>query len=213
MERLEVVGRVEHRVKLLGQVDRHVDHVGEQLRPEQRPDAPHAERGRPLRAFQVHDAAVVVGQLRRGRIEQVRRILVERGDAVLAVAVEQHRAQRRHEHHLVGVADDAVGLLDAGEQVAMPRAERQRAAVGRIDVQPDFVPAADVGDVGERIERADRRRARGGRDGDHRHAARPQVGKRVVQSIRDPCGGGSSSAARMICSVPRPRMPADRVTE
>ena len=151
---------VEHRVKLLGQVDRHIDHVGENLRPEQRPHAPHAERGRPLRAFQVHDAAVVLGQLRRGRIEQVGRFLVERRQPMLAVAIEQHRAQRRHEHHLVGVADDAVGPLDAGQQMAMPRAERQRTAVGRIDVQPDFVPPADIGDVGERIKRADRRRAR-----------------------------------------------------
>ena len=185
-------------MKLLGQVDRHVDHVGKYLRPEQRPDAPHAERGGPLRAFQVHDAAVVLGQLGRGRVEQVRRILVERGDAVLAVAVEQHRAQGRHEHHLVGVADDAVGLLDAGDQVAMPLAERQRAAVGRIDVQPDFVPAANFGDVGERIERADRRRARGRRDGDDRHAARPQVGAACRRAGSESIRRRSSSAAGMI---------------
>ena len=59
------------------------------------------------------------------------------GQAMLAIAVEQHRAQGRHEHHLVGVADDAVGLVDAGQQVAMASAEGQRAAVGRVDVQPD----------------------------------------------------------------------------
>ena len=105
----------------------------------------------------IHDAAVVFGQFRRRRIEQVRRFLVERRQPVCRIAIEQHRAQRRHEHHLVGIAHDAVGQLDAVQQMAMTRAERQRAAVGRIDVQPHFVPPAHGGDFGQRIKRADRR--------------------------------------------------------
>ena len=114
------------------------------------------------------------------------------------VAIEQHRAQRRHEHHLVGVANDAVGQFDAFQQMAMARAERQRAAVGRIDVQPHFVPAANLGDVGQWIKRADRRRARGGGNGDDRDAARSQARLSVSSSRFGSMRRRSSSAAETI---------------
>ena len=113
------------------------------------------------------------------------------------IAIEQHRTQRRHEHHFVGVANDAVGLLDAVQQMAMTRAERERAAVGRIDVQPHFVPAANLGDFGQRIERADRRCARGGGHGDDRHAARSQVAQRSSSRLGS-MRRRSSSAAETI---------------
>ena len=89
-----------------------------------------------------------------------------------AVAVEDHRGQRRHEQHLVSVADDAIRFGQAGDQVTMLRAEGGRTAVGSVDVQPDFVSAADVGNVDQRIERADRRGTRGRRDRDDRHTLR-----------------------------------------
>ena len=120
------------------------------------------------------------------------------------IAIEQHRAQRRHEHHLVGVADDAVGLLDAGEQVAMPRAERQRAAVGRIDVQPDIVPAANVGDVG-RADRTRRSASRTRRPKRRRSARRATADRSAFRRVdSDPSGGGRRARPRRFDRCPGP---------
>jgi hypothetical protein len=41
--------------------------------------------------------------------------------------------------------------------MAMAWTENQSAAVGRVDVQPHFVPAANCGDVGQWIKCADGR--------------------------------------------------------
>ena len=124
----------------------------------------------------VRSAAVVIGHARRGRIEQIRRVLLEGGETMGRVAVEDQRAQRGHEEHFMGVPGHAVGPVESRHQPAMPLAQACRAAVGRIDVQPDLVPAADVGHLLQRVESPDRRRTRASADGDDRLASPPQVG-------------------------------------
>ena len=141
----EVGRRRELLVKQPAHGEGDVDQVGEQLRAEQRPHAPQPQGGRPLGAFHGPQAAVELGQSRRGRIEQVGAVLAEGLEAVGRLAIEDEGAQRRHEQHLVGVPDQAVGAVQAGHQVPIAGAEAGRPAVGRIDVQPHAVAAADVG--------------------------------------------------------------------
>ncbi len=117
MERHEVGRGLELLVKDPPQVERHIDQIGEQLRPEQRPHAPQAEGGGPLRAFDRSQAAVEVGQSRRGRIEQVGRVLLEGLEAMGRIAVEDKRAQGRHEEHLVGVPRHAVGPIESRHEM------------------------------------------------------------------------------------------------
>ena len=189
-----------------------VDHVGEELPPEQRPHAPQAEGGRPLGALHRPHAAVVLGQTGRGRVEQVGRVLLEGLEDASLVAVEDEGAEAGHEEHLVGVPDDAVGPLEAGHQVPVPVAEHGRAAVGRVDVQPHAVVAADVGDLLQRVERPDGRGAGTGHDGDDRPAPRRGDGPAPRPAAGGPCGPRSSSPTRTTCRLPRPRMPAARAT-
>ncbi len=152
-------GAAQFLVKDPAQVEGDIDHVGEQLRPEECPGAPETEDGCPLRAFDGSQAAVIIGQARRGGVEQVGGILPERGEAMGRVAVEDKRAQGGHEEHLVGVPGHAVGAVESGDELPMPGAEAGRPTVGRIDVQPYAVAAADIGHIHQRIEGPHRRRA------------------------------------------------------
>src|SRR3954471_8426041 len=102
-------------MELLREVYRNIDHVGENLWSEERPHTPDAKRGRALCAFQIRNATVELRELWHQRIEQVRRLLVEGGNSMSRVAIEEHRAQGGHKHHLVGITDDAVRLLDSGQ--------------------------------------------------------------------------------------------------
>ena len=87
----------------------------------------------------------------------------------------EHAAVDRREEPLVRVHHDRVGALGAVEHPAQLRRDRGRAAVRRVDVEPEAVLLADAGDRGDRIDARRRRRARGG---DHRE--RPDPGGDVL---------------------------------
>ena len=93
---------------------------------------------------------------------------------------EERRAVHRREQPLVRVDADRVGPLPAGEVVAQLRADRGRAGVGRVDVQPGARRLGTVGDRGDRVDggrrgRADRRHDRAGVG---RGRARPAAARR-----------------------------------
>ena len=66
----------------------------------------------------------------------------------------------------------------------MPLAEAGRSAMGRIDVQPDVVPPADVGHVSQQIKGPDGRRTGAGADGHHRLSAAAAIAEHVVELLR-----------------------------
>ncbi len=63
------------------------------------------------------------------------------------MAGQEGRADERRTHQLVGVPGEGVGGLDAGQEVPVPGAEDQRPAPGAVDVEPQTVPRADLGDL------------------------------------------------------------------
>ncbi len=105
------------------EVEGDVDHVGEQVWAEHGPDAPEPESGGAFGAFDGTQAAVVLGQARGGWIEEVGGILAECLELVCGVLVQHEGAECRDKEHFVGVPDDAVGALEAIEEVAVFRAE------------------------------------------------------------------------------------------
>ena len=81
--------------------------------------------------------------LRRGEVVGVRR---ERRAQRLGPARPERRAVDRREQPLVRVDDDRVGAVAAVEAPAQLRADRRRARVRRVDVQPDAGLLAAVGE-------------------------------------------------------------------
>ena len=79
------------------------------------------------------------------------------------------------EERLVRVDDQGVGATETGEDLTALGAEREQAAVGRVDVQPELLGRRDVGDRLERVDGAGVRGPRGG-DDEKGTAARGAVG-------------------------------------
>ena len=90
---------------------------------------------------------------------------------MLGVFVKHEGAEAGDEHHFVRVDHDAVGEVETVEQVVVALAENRRSAVCGVDMQPDFVLAADFCDFANRIKRADRRGASSSANGDDRDVA------------------------------------------
>ena len=84
---------------------------------------------------------------------QVLRHERERGPQDIHSARQQQRRIKRCEEPLVGVDDDRVGALPAGEQATLLRQECHGPAVGGVDVQPQATRGGDVGDRRNRIDR------------------------------------------------------------
>ena len=87
----------------------------------------------------------------------------------VAVADEHAADLVRLEQPLVRVEHERVGAIEAGQRGASGVGERRGRAVGAVDVQPDAVLGAQVGERRQRVDRAGRGRAGGGRDAE-RHA-------------------------------------------
>ena len=77
----------------------------------------------------------------------------------------ERRAVHRREQPLVRVDDDRVGALAAVEAPAKLGADRRRARVGGVDVQPDAGLLAAARELGHRVDRGRRGRADGRDDG------------------------------------------------
>ena len=83
------------------------------------------------------------------------------------IAVHERGAVVRGEQPLVRVDAEAVGALEAeAQRFGRGRAQR-RAAVGRVDVQPEVELGADVGDGVELVDGTDVGRAEVADDGEH----------------------------------------------
>ena len=85
----------------------------------------------------------------------------------LRVAVQQGAAVEWGEQPLVRVDDEAVGLLDAVEQVAHGGRRQRCAPVGAVDVHPQPVLLADGGDPGQVVDDPQVGGAGGGNDCEH----------------------------------------------
>ena len=74
----------------------------------------------------------------------------------------------------MGIDHQRVGAIAAVEYPAHLREYGRNAAVGRVDVQPNLLPLADIGDVRDRI---DRRRRSSSNGGNHREwdVTSPQI--------------------------------------
>ena len=70
-----------------------------------------------------------------------RRVTVEEGTAVI-----------RGEEPLVGIDDEAVGLLDPGERRPLARRRQRRQPVGAVDVQPQSPLPTDRRDIGQIVD-------------------------------------------------------------
>ena len=106
--------------------------------------------------------------------------------ASAGLAVEQRGAVERGEQPLVGVDDERVRLLDAGEAVAHARREQRRAAVGAVDVEPQPALARDLAHAGEVVDDAGVGRAGGRHHGAHR--------RRVAVGVERGAQGGAGQA-------------------
>ena len=78
---------------------------------------------------------------------------------------------------------DAVGAGEAAKGWTVLIGENRRPAVGRIDVHPDVVPAADIGDRIEIVDRAGVGRARGCDNGDPLDVADAIVVQRRLEGV------------------------------
>ena len=85
----------------------------------------------------------------------------------LRVAVHEGARVERGEQPLVRIDDEAVGALDAGEQMAHARGGEAGAAIGAVDVEPRAEPLRRVGGGSEVVDDAGVRRPRRGDDGEH----------------------------------------------
>ena len=75
--------------------------------------------------------------------------------------------------HLCGFTTMDVGSLPAGERRSPVGQDRDRAGIGRVDVEPQALALGDVGDRRDRIDRGGGRRPDRGDDGDRRQARGP----------------------------------------
>ena len=139
-----------------------LDRVAERLRavgPEGEPELERPERARVLERDVDHVAG---GAL----VRDVRLLVRERVEEVLAAAHEQDAAGLRQVEPLVGVERHRVDPVEAGEEVAGGRCGRGGEPVGAVDVQPDAGLGAHVGERVDRVDGAGQRRARRGDDRD-----------------------------------------------
>ena len=83
------------------------------------------------------------------------------------VAVDQRAAVERREEPLVGVDDEAVGVANAAEEVAVGGREDRGAAVGAVDVEPEVVLAREAAEPLEVVDDARVGGAGRGDDADH----------------------------------------------
>ena len=113
------------------------------------------ELERPERAgILERDVDHVAGALMR----DVRLLVSERLDQVIAVADEEHATRLRQVEPLVRVEGDRVGAVEAGEEMAGRRRRGSGQPIGAVHVQPDAQLGADVGERTDRIDRAGERR-------------------------------------------------------
>ena len=87
-------------------------------------------------------------------VRDVRLLVGERLDQVVAVADEEHAARLRQVEPLVRVERDRVGAVEAGEEMAGRRRRGSGQPVGAVHVQPDAQPRR----TRRRARRSDRRR-------------------------------------------------------
>ena len=145
-----------------------------------------------------------------GVLADVRRVDRERRPERPRVAGEEARARLRRVEPLVGVERDRVGPLDAVEQRPQRRRERRRAAVGRVDVQPQVVPLAEVGDRPEAGRSRPWRWCRRWRRRRTAGARQPRRRRSRARARRPACGtprrsGSSARPAPPSPSCRRPR--------
>ena len=89
-------------------------------------------------------------------LEEVLGLLGERAVGVPGARVREQRGEGGEGQRLVQIPDDGVGAPDARELRRERGAERGRAAVRGVDVEPQALARTDVGDRLERVEGAGR---------------------------------------------------------
>src|SRR5207244_10682003 len=106
-------------------------------------------------------------------------------------------ALKGDEHPLWRVERDRVGALDAAQPPSMFVRERERAAVGRVYVEPESVLAGDVGQIVQGVYDAGRGRARRACDAERRVALCEVAGDGIVQPF------GANVKARVGLDLPQ----------
>ena len=164
----DVVALVDHQRGVLGQVDGRLHRglvgacaVGDERVPERQAScAPREVDG------EVRRVPLVVLVVAGVQHVEVARLLGEDLARDGRVAVDQRGAVQRREEPLVRVHDEAVGVTDAFEQVAVREREERGAAVGAVDVEPQTVLARVAADAFDIVDDA-RVGGAGGRDDAH----------------------------------------------
>jgi hypothetical protein len=105
-------------------------------------------------------AAVILGSVRERALEDG------------AVPHEQTADVERLEEPLVRIDRERVRALEGRHERGESRGQPRRAAVRRVDVEPDAFGLGEVGEVAERVDRSRVRRAGGADDGEGRPARR-----------------------------------------
>ena len=185
----EVGGGRELLVEGAAQGEGHVDHVGEELPAEQRPHAPQPEGRRPLGALHGPQAAVVLGQAGRGRIEQVGRVLPEGLEAVAPCRGRTRRRSRPGTKSILWASQTTLSARSRPatrcrcrslKQAAPPWAAStcsQTSCRRQTSAMSSSGSKAPIG-----VAQAQATTATIGR------LLRPQAGQFVVQTAADPCG-------------------------
>ena len=175
------------------------------VRPEREPELERAERARVLERDVDH---VLV----RALVRDVRLLVRERVEEVLAAPDEEDAAGFREEEPLVGVERDRVGSIEAGEEVGRRGRRRRGQPVGAVDVEPDALLGAHVREPVDRVDGPGQRRTRGGDDGDGDAA-----GARSARIASATASGGRrrsrSIGSERTFSEPSPRISAARSIE
>ena len=107
--------------------------------------------------------------------------------------------------HLWGFIDERVRPLAAVEDEAALGQDRGRPAVGGVDVEPEPLALADVGDGGNRVDARGRGRADGGHHREGRPARGPVLGDGPGEGVRRPCGTRRRPGSCGSPSCPTPR--------
>ena len=145
----------------VGEIYRAIDRLPERVEAEvvdREPDLQRPRAARELHAAisEVDLIALVVGEV----IGVDRERLLE----AATVAHEHAAALDRLVKPLVWIKRHRIGALDAGQRLATPLGQRGEPTVGGIDMEPQTLVAAEVGEGVQRIDGAGVRRAGVGRD-------------------------------------------------
>ena len=146
-----------------------VDRVAERSEPERLDRHPHLES-----AAHAAELQAAVGEVDLGARRDVAKVVGEdlEGEAqTVGVAHEQGATFEGLEEPLVGIERHGVGALDARQRRSPAVRQHGEAAVGGVDVQPQAVRGAQVGQAVQRVDGAGVRRPRVGA-----HDERPQAG-------------------------------------